>query len=349
MSSVVKSQFGKRGDGAEVFLYTMTNRNGVVAKVMDHGATLTALLAPDRSGSLADITLGYDDLDGYLSTSPYFGVIAGRVANRIARGKFTLDGKTYTLATNNGPNHLHGGVKGFDKVLWQGAESPTRDGVSVTFKYRSASGEEGYPGNLQASVTYTLTDTDALRLTYAATTDAPTPVNLTNHSYFNLAGKGTIRDHRLLLASHFYTPVDDTLIPTGEILHVAGTPFDFTAPRPIGERLAAVGGTPVGYDHNFVLDNGGRATPGLGASVYDPASGRVLEMYTTQPGVQFYSGNFLETEVGKNGMHYPQYSGFCLEAQHFPDSVNRPQFPPVILRPGETYRQTTEYRVSVQR
>jgi aldose 1-epimerase len=346
--SVVKSVFGKRSDGADVSLYTLTNRNGLVAKVTDQGAIWTAMLAPDKNGVLGDVTLGFDDLESYVGTNPYFGATVGRVGNRIARGRFELDGKTYSLAINNGPNHLHGGLNGFDKVLWRGEIRDTTDGPSVTFEYLSPDGEEGYPGNLSVTVTYTLTDNDALRIDYVATADAPTPVNLTNHVYFNLAGAGDILDHELTLASKFYTPVDDTLIPTGEIRYVADTPFDFSTPRAIGVRLAQVGGEPVGYDHNFVLENGGKLTPGFAARVREQTTGRVLEMYTTEPGVQFYSGNFLGTEIGKNNVRYAQYTGFCLEAQHFPDSLNHPQFPSVVLRPGQTYRQTTEYRFRVE-
>ncbi len=341
--SVKRTSFGKTPDGRQVYLYTLTNRNGLVAKITTYGATLTEMHVPDRNGRLGDIVLGFPTLSGYLKGHPYFGSTVGRVANRIAKGKFTLDGKEYTLATNNGPNHLHGGAVGFDKKVWQANPVASRLGPSVRFTYTSKDGEEGYPGNLKVAVTYTLTSDNALRIDYTATTDKATPVNLTNHTYFNLgAGKGDVLKYVATFAAKRYTPVDDTLIPTGEIAPVAGTPFDFTKPTSIGARFAQVGGDPTGYDHNYVRDLGG--TFGAAATVFDPATGRVLEMRTDEPGFQFYTGNFLDgTLTGKRGVVYKQHTGFCLEAQHFPDSINQPKFPSVVLRPGQTYRQRTEY------
>jgi aldose 1-epimerase len=340
--------FGTTSDGTAVDLYVLTNDHGVKAKVMTYGAILTELEVPDRDGKLGDVVLGFDDLKGYLAGHPYFGATVGRVANRIARGKFTVDGKEYTLATNNGPNALHGGRKGFDKAVWKAVPVESRDGVAVRFTYHSSDGEEGYPGDLTATVTYTLTDRNELRLDYTATTGKPTPVNLTNHTYFNLAGPaaGDILGHELMLAAERYTPVDDTLIPTGEIKPVRGTPLDFTTPATIGSRIDQLRGEPGGYDHNFVLRGGGKSLA-LAARVREPKTGRVMEMDTTEPGVQFYTGNFLDGSLkGKGGVVYRKHQGFCLEAQHFPDSVNHPNFPSMILRPGQTYRQTTVYKFS---
>jgi aldose 1-epimerase len=340
---VRKSAFGRTGDGAEVDLYTLTNRNGLTAKVTSYGAILTHLLVPDRSGNLGDVVLGFDTLEGYLGSHPFFGSTVGRVANRIARGEFELDGKVYHLAINNGPNSLHGGLKGFNRVLWNAEPQQGENGPSVRFSYLSRDGEEGYPGNLSVTVTYTLTDEDALEIRYTATTDQATPVNLTNHSYFNLAGEADILSHEMLLHADRFTPVDDTLIPTGEIRPVAGTPMDFTRPEAIGSRIGEVGGDPKGYDHNYVLNSGGDEKV-RSARVREPRSGRVMEVYTTQPGVQFYTGNFLDGSItGKGGQSYGKHAGFCLETQHFPDSVHHPNFPSVILRPGDTYRQFTAY------
>jgi aldose 1-epimerase len=343
-ASVVKQPFGATADGTPVDLYILTNAQGCVAKIMTYGATVTELWVPDKKGELGDVVLGFDSLDGYLAGCPYFGAIVGRVANRIARGTFTLDGKTYTLATNNGRNALHGGIKGFDKVVWKGRVVPSSEGPAVEFTYLSKDGEEGYPGNLNVSVVYTWTNQNALRIDYRATCDKATPVNLSNHSYFNLAGaaKENILRHRLMLAADAYTPVDAELIPTGEIAPVKGTPLDFTRPQRIGARIAQVGGNPAGYDHNYVLRPG--AGLRLAAQVDEITSGRHMTMLTTEPGVQFYTGNFLDgTITGKKGVVYQQYHGFCLEAQHFPDSVHHPNFPSTILRPGQVYRQTTVY------
>jgi aldose 1-epimerase len=348
VASIGRRPFGKTPDGKQVTLFTIENQNGCKARVMDYGAILTELWLPDRDGKLGDVVLGFDTLQGYLDGHPYFGATVGRVANRIAKGKFSLKGKDYKLAANNGPNHLHGGEKGFDKVLWHAATS--LDGKSVKFIYTSKDGEEGYPGALTASVTYTLTDDNELRLDYEATTDQATPVNLTHHSYFNLAGAaaGTILDHELTIRAGYYTPVDDTLIPTGEIKTVAGTPLDFLRPMAIGKRIDQLKGDPGGYDHNFVL-NGKLGELRTAAVLHDPKTGRTMELLTTEPGLQFYSGNFLDGKLkGKGGIAYVKHHGLCLEAQHFPDSVNQPGFPSVILEPGQVYRQTTIHRFTAR-
>ncbi len=346
--SLETMDFGKTPEGVPVSLYVLKN-GGITAKVMTYGAILTELDVPDRQGKPADVVLGFDNLEGYLAGHPYFGAAIGRVANRIAKGRFTLDGTEYSLAVNNGPNTLHGGLKGFDKVVWKAEDVSGPAGPAVKLTYQSRDGEEGYPGNLATSVTYTVTG-DALRIDYTATTDKATPVNLTNHSYFNLAGpaSGTILKHELMLAADQYTPVDDTLIPTGEIAPVKGTPLDFTTPMPIGARIDQLKGDPVGYDHNFVL-RGGSNGPALAARVHEPESGRVMEVFTTEPGIQFYTGNFLDGSLkGKGGVVYRKHQAFCLEADHFPDSVHHPNFPSVILRPGTTYNQTTIYKFSAR-
>jgi aldose 1-epimerase len=343
--TVEKLPFGKAG-GRAVDLYILTNAGGMVAKVMTYGATLTELYVPDRSGRLEDVVLGFDSLDGYLGKEPFFGATVGRVGNRIAKGRFTLDGKVYQLAVNDGPNHLHGGVRGFDKVVWDAKAVPGDGGPAVMFSYLSKDGEEGYPGNCGVTVVYTLTDSGALRLDYTVTTDRDTPVNVTNHSYFNLGGpeSGDILDHVLTLQADRFTPVDATLIPTGELMPVAGTPMDFRWPARIGAHIAEVGGHPVGYDHNYVINGGGGKLAPV-ATVYEPKSGRVMEVSSTEPGVQFYTGNFLDgTIAGKKGVVYRQHCAFCLETQHFPDSVNHPGFPSCILKAGGTYRSTTIYR-----
>jgi aldose 1-epimerase len=343
---VSKMDFGKTPDGRTVEIYTLTNGKAT-AKVMTFGATLTELLVPNRDGKLADVVLGFDTLQGYLAGHPYFGSTVGRYANRIAGARFTLNGKDYTLAKNNGPNSLHGGLKAFDKVVWKAEDVSGDRGAAVKFTYNSPDGEEGFPGNLKASVTYTLTYQNELRLDYSATTDKATPVNLSNHTYFNLAGlaSGPVLDHVLTLVADQYTPVDANLIPTGELAPVKGTPLDFTTPTAIGARFDQLQGDPVGYDHNFVL-RGGSGVP-FGARVYEPNSGRVLEMFTTEPGVQLYTANFLDgTLTGKGGVVYRKHQGFCLEAQHFPDSVHHPSFPSTILEPGKTYTQVTIYKFS---
>jgi aldose 1-epimerase len=337
--------FGKTPDGTPVDLYVLTNGK-ITAKVMTYGATLTELIVPDRNGRLADVVLGFDNLAGYLAGHPYFGATTGRVANRIAKGQFTLDGKEYKLALNNPPNALHGGIKAFDKVVWKAQDVSGQAGPAVRFSYVSPDGEEGYPGSLSVSVTYTVTPENELKIDYSATTNKATPVNLTNHSYFNLAGpaSGNILGHELMLAADQYTPGDDTMIPTGEIKSVKGTPLDFTNPTKIGAHIAEIPGEPGGYDHNYVLRGGGQA-PALAARVSEPVTGRVLEMFTTEPGVQFYTANFLDGSLkGKGGVVYKKNQAFCLEAQHFPDSVHHANFPTTILRPGEKYSQTTIYK-----
>jgi aldose 1-epimerase len=321
----------------------------MTAKVMTYGAILTELHVPDRDGKPADVVLGFDNLDAYLAGHPHFGATTGRVANRIAKGRFTLDGKEYKLAVNNGPNSLHGGLKGFDKVVWKAEDVSGPGGPAVKFSYKSPDGEEGYPGTLSVSVTYTVTPDNALKIDYAATTDKATPVNLTNHSYFNLAGaaSGTILDHELMLAADQYTPADDTLIPTGEIKPVRGTPLDFTSPTRIGARIDQIKKEIGGYDHNYVIRPDTRS-PAFAARVYEPASGRVLEMFTTEPGVQLYTANFLNGTHKNKGVAFQKHQGFCLEAQHFPDAVNHPEFPSIILRPGATYTQTTIYKFTTR-
>lgn len=347
-AGVEKSDFGKLADGTAIEAYTLTNTHGLKAKIITYGATLTELDVPDRSGQLGDVVLGFDTLEGYTADKAYLGATVGRVANRIAGGKFTLDGKEYSLAVNNGPNTLHGGLKGFDKVVWKAEPKSSKDGPAVQFTYHSPDGEENFPGNLNVTVVYTLTNKNGIRIDYTATTDKDTPVNLTNHSYFNLAGKGDVLGYELMLAADRYTPVDATQIPTGELKDVKGTPMDFTTAHPIGDHLAETDGDPKGYDHNYALNGGGKSLA-LAARAYDPSTGRVLEMFTTEPGVQLYTGNFLDgTMTGKNGFVYQQHSAFCLEAQHYPDSVNRPNFPSTILKPGQTYHQRTEYVFSTR-
>jgi len=341
-------------DGQEVELFTFTNANGIQVSITNYGGIVTSILAPDRNGELADIALGYDRAEDYLAGHPYFGSITGRYANRIAKGTFTLQGHEYGLAINNDPNHLHGGVEGFDKKIWKPRLVRNRLGPTLVLQYLSPDGEEGYPGNLDVEVTYTLTEDNALRIAYEATTDAPTVVNLTNHTYFNLAGEGsgeTILNHELKILASRYTPVDETLIPTG-IAPVEGTPLDFRTLTPIGKRIESdhpqleFG---LGYDHNFVIQTERSETPQLAAVVREPDSGRTLKVLTTEPGLQFYTGNFLDgSNVGKSGKPYEHRTGFCLEAQIFPDSPNPegkgPGYTSAVLEPGETYRQVTVYR-----
>lgn len=351
--SITKSDFGATKDGRKAELYTLTNAKGMVARITNYGGVVTELQAPDKNGKMDDIVLGFDTVAPYEDKSPYFGAIVGRYGNRIGKGKFTLDGKEYTLAVNNGENHLHGGLKGFDKVMWQAEPFQHEQGVGLKLHYLSKDMEEGYPGNLDVTVTYTLTNDNELKIEYRAQTDKPTVCNLTNHSYFNLAGQGqgTILDHVLMINADNFTPVDKGLITTGEILPVKGTPMDFTKPVAIGKGINAdteqikFGG---GYDHNWVL-NKKAGKMGLVAEVYEPTSGRVMEVYTEEPGVQFYAGNFLDgTLVGKNGKVYPYRSGLCLETQHYPDSPNKPSFPSVTLSPGQTYKTSTVYKFSAR-
>ncbi|MDP1621190.1 MAG: aldose epimerase family protein [Bacteroidales bacterium] len=342
----MKETFGK-ADGKEVFLYTLTNANGVIVKITNYGAIITSIVVPDRDGRLGDIVLGYDSLEQYIDNNPYFGAIAGRFANRIARGTFKLDGKSYQLAINNGNNSLHGGLKGFDKVVWDADDSGDSSSVQVKLKYLSRDSEEGFPGNLKVTVTYSLTDYNELTTLIEAETDQPTPVNLCNHTYFNLSeGNTSILRHILTLFADRFTQVNNELIPTGALPSVKGTSMDFSKPTAIGERIEKVKG---GYDHNYVLNK----KPGelsIAARMYDPQSGRQVEILTTQPGVQFYSGNFLDGTIrGKSGKVYNQHYGLCLETQHYPDSPNQPAFPNTILRNGEIFSETTIYRFSVIR
>ncbi len=336
-------------DGRPVDLYTLTNGNGVTVRITNYGGIVTEIHTPDNDGRLADVVLGYKDLDDYVKNNPFFGCIVGRYGNRIAKARFQLDGTTYTLAANNGPNHLHGGRVGFDKVVWDAETVEGPDKVGVMLKYTSKDGEEGYPGTLQTRVTYTLDNDNRLRIDYQAVTDKKTVVNLTNHSYFNLkdAGATPVLEHKLMLNADQFTPVDETLIPTGELRPVEGTPFDFREPTPIGARIQAdnqqirFGG---GYDHNFVI-NGDAGELRPAAKVFEPSTGRVMEVWTTEPGVQFYSGNFLDGSItGKNGAVYGQRHAFCLETQHYPDSPNQPDFPSTVLEPGEEYKTTTIYK-----
>jgi aldose 1-epimerase len=371
--------FGRTPDGRDAHLYPLQNRGGFRAEISDYGGTLVRLLAPDREGAFADVTLGFDSVERYAAHTAYFGALIGRHGNRIAGGRFSLDGHTYSLAQNNAPAgipcHLHGGNRGFDKVLWHAEPFRARDGEALRLRYRSPDGEENYPGRLDVTVVYTVAEMEnALRIDYEATTDRATIVNLTNHAYFNLAGegRGDVLGHRVVLHASRYTPVDAGLIPLGQLAPVAGTPFDFRTPHAIGERIDADDEQlrrGHGYDHNFVLDQTFAGTdlrpdassstdqtkavsqhpPHLAATVFEPQAGRTLEVLTTEPGVQFYSGNFLDGSLtGKSGQRYPRRSGFCLETQHFPDAPNQPAFPSTVLRPGETYRSTTVYRLGTR-
>jgi aldose 1-epimerase len=348
--SMRREPFGKMPDGKTVEIFTLTNARGIELRAISYGGIIASLRAPDRNGKLDDIVLGFDRLEDYLKDHPFFGAIIGRYGNRIAKGQFSLDGQTYKLATNNGPNHLHGGVRGFDKVLW--SAEPVSGQNAIVFSRTSPDGEEGYPGNLRVQVTYTLTDKNELRVDYRATTDKPTVVNLTQHSYFNLAGQasGDILGHQLMLNADRYTPVDQTLIPTGERALVQGTPFDFRRPTAIGARINEEHAQlkhGLGYDHNWVLNRSGGGLQ-LAARVIEPKSGRTMEIRTTEPGIQFYSGNFLDGKLtGKQGAQYKHRTGFCLETQHFPDSPNQPKFPSTTLRPGSEYRTSTVFTFGV--
>ncbi|WP_416139008.1 aldose epimerase family protein [Hymenobacter psoromatis] len=344
--------FGKTADGTEIQLFTLTNAHGLKASISTLGGTLTSLLVPDKDGKMSDVILGFDNVSGYLSpafkkANPYFGALIGRYGNRIAKGQFTLDGKTYHVGINNNGNSLHGGNVGFNQKVWTAKPGTSADGETLTLKYLSKDGEEGYPGNLTVTVVYTLTADNALKIDYTATTDKATPINLTNHAYFNLAlgQRKDVLAHMVTIPADRYTVVDANLIPTGELRPVKGTPFDFTTPHAIGERIAQV---PGGYDHNWVLNQ----TTGQhsAATVFEPTTGRTLEVTTDQPGVQFYTGNFLDgTLTGKGGVVYGKHAGFCLETQHFPDSPNQPKFPSTILKPGETYHTTTSYTFGVRK
>lgn len=348
---------GKAGPATDqpVTRFTLINRNNVVVRCIEYGAIITEVRVPDKAGRFADVVLGFDKLEDYLKGHPYFGTNVGRCANRIANARFTLDGREFQLFANNGPHHLHGGRDGFDKKYWRGEPFLGATGPGVKFTYTSPDGEEGYPGRLSVTVSYTLTDNDELVIDFRATTDKPTICNLAHHSYFNLAGHdaGPVTDHLVEIAAKEYTPADESLIPTGQIAPVAGTPFDFTRPKPIKQDLEKAGGKPVGYDLNYVLDKGQTDRPEFAARVTEPRTGRVLLVYTTEPGLQFYTGNFLDgSHVGKGGAKYGQYHGFCLEPQKFPDSVNKPQWRErsnPVLRPGDTYKQTTIYKFAVEK
>ena len=355
-SGASSTQFGTLANGQSTQLYTLRNAHGIEIQLTNYGGIITSLKTPDRTGRIADIVLGYDNLPAYVANSPYFGAIVGRYANRIARGHFTLDGTTYTLAINNGPNSLHGGLRGFDKVVWNARPFQNQEGPGVALDYTSANGEEGYPGTLHATVTYTLTPDDRLIVDYAATTDKATPINLSQHSYWNLAGNASrdILGHVLTINADGITPVDSTLIPTGEIMPVQGTPFDFRTPHAIGERVDQRQNTQIrygnGYDHNWVLNRGGAAADALvlAARVVEPTSGRTMEISTTQPGLQFYSGNFLDgSNIGKGGVVYHFRYGLALETQHFPDSPNHSTFPSTILRPGQQFHSRTVFKFGV--
>jgi len=349
--NIEKEQFGKTKAGKVTSIYTLTNANGCEVKITNYGGIVVSVKVPDRNGKLADVVLGYETLDEYIKNNPYFGALIGRYGNRIAKGKFTLNGKEYTLAVNNGQNHLHGGIVGFDKVLWDAKEIKQAQGVGLKLTYMSKDGEEGYPGNLAVTVRYLWTNDNELRIEYAATTDQQTVVNLTNHSYFNLAGKGDILGHELMIDADKFTPVDEGLIPTGELRNVAGTPMDFRKATAIGARIEQQDEQlkfGLGYDHNWVL-NRYDGSLRLVSRVHEPTAGRVLEVHTTEPGVQFYCGNFLDgTITGKYGTVYHKRHGFCLETQHFPDSPNKPSFPSTVLNPGDKYTSTTIYKFATR-
>ncbi len=346
LNCIEESYFGSTAEGDSASLFTMKNKNGLVVKLSNYGGIITEIRTPDRNGKAGNIVLGFDNLEQYLAGHPYFEAIVGRYANRIAHAMFSLDGETFSLAANNGNNHLHGGLKGFDKVVWDAKPVVDPERCALKLTYLSPDGEEGYPGNLELTVSYELLD-DRLIISYNATSDKATPLNLTNHSYFNLAGTGDVLDHILYINASRYTPSDENLIPTGELAYVEGTPFDFRKPHPIGARLQEAGGNPIGYDHNFVID-GKEKTMVRCAKVMDPGSGRFLEVSTTEPGLQFYTGNFLDGSLKSGERRYEQYSGFCLETQHFPDSPNQPNFPGTILRPGERYESQTIFRFGVE-
>jgi len=346
---IKKRDFGQSVDGKPVHLYTLTNAGGMEVTITNYGATVVSLVVPDRDGKPADVVLGYDRLEDYIAGKQYFGCIAGRYANRIAEGKITLKGTEYRLTINDGDNHLHGGRRGFDKMVWQGQEFEDNVGIGLKFAYLSPDGEEGYPGNLACTVIYTIGAANELKIDYHATTDKASIVNLTNHAYFNLAGAGSgqILNHELMICADRFTPIDSCLIPTGEMRSVESTPFDFTRPTTIGARIDHDDEQLVfgkGYDHNWIL-NRDIAGPCLAARAYERISGRRLEVFTTQPGIQFYSGNFLDKEIGaKDGLTYYHRGGFCLETQHFPDSPNHPNFPSTVLDPGSKYEHTTIYK-----
>ena len=348
--NITKAPFGGTPDGQPVDIYTLRNANGVEARICNYGGIIVSLKVPDKNGKLGDVVLGYDSLDSYIKNNPFFGCVVGRYANRIANGKFTLNGQEYTLAVNNGPNALHGGLKGFDKVVWEGKSIASSSGPALELRYLSKDGEEGYPGNLSVTALYTLTADNGLRLDYTATTDKDTVINLSQHSYFNLAGSGDVLNHEVMIAADKFTPVDATMIPTGELRPVKGTPLDFTKPMKIGARINAddeqikLGS---GYDHNYVLDKpAGKLA--LAARIFEPASGRVMEVLTTEPGLQFYTANHLDGITGKGGWVYQKRHAFCMEPGHFPDSPNHPTFPSSVLKRGQEFKSTIIYRFSVR-
>ena len=350
--TLTHSRFGQLPDGTPVELYTLRNSHGMEAQIMTYGGIVTSLKVPDKRGKLDDVVLGYDTLDAYLKSTPYFGALIGRYGNRIAKGQFSLDGVTYTLATNNGVNALHGGLKGFDKVVWTARPLPTANGPSLIMTYVSRNGEEGYPGNLLVTAVYSVTEDNALKVEFTATTDRKTVVNLTHHSYFNLRGSGDVLGHIVTINADKFTPVDSGLIPTGELRPVAGTPFDFTTPSAIGARIGQTQDEQIvlgqGYDHNWVLNKRGSELS-LAAKVHEPMTGRTMEVWTTEPATQFYTGNFLDgTLVGKGGWTYQKRNGFCFEPQHYPESPNHPAFPSTELKPDETYRNTIIYKFGAE-
>lgn len=350
---IEKKLFGTMPTGEKIYVYTLKNDSGMQVKIINFGAIVNSITAPDKNGVFADVSTGYDSLDGYINDKSYFGAIVGRYGNRIGKGKFTLDGEEYQLTINDGENHLHGGLKGFDKVIWDAEPSVTDSTQALKLTYHSADGEQGYPGNLTLEVVYTLDNDNELSIDYKATTDKPTIINPTHHSYFNLTGdfKNTILNHKLMLDADYFTPVDKGLITTGELLPVENTPMDFRRPTAIGDRIDADFEQLIfgkGYDHNWVLNNFDGSVR-KAASLYDESSGRYMEVWTDQPGIQFYSGNFLDgTAIGKNGVTYNHRTGLCLETQHYPDSPNKPEFPSVVLKPGGTYTQTTVYKFMVK-
>jgi aldose 1-epimerase len=343
--------FGKTVDGKSVEIYTLRNGRGMEARIITYGGIVVSLKTPDKNGNFADVVLGYDHLDGYLKKNPYFGALVGRYGNRIAKGKFALNGKSFSLAANNGPNHLHGGIKGFDKVVWTAKSVETSDGPALQLNYLSKDGEEGFPGNLSVTAVYTLANDNALRLDFAATTDQDTICNLTHHSYFNLRGSGDVLDYVVQINADQFTPTDAGMIPTGELRPVAGTPFDFRKPIAIGARINSDDEQikfAKGYDQNWIFDKP-PGQLGLVARVFEKTSGRCMEVFTTEPGMQFYTGNFLDGDIiGKGGRAYPRRSAFCMEPQHFPDSPNHPHFPSVELKPGQIYKNTILYKFSTE-
>ena len=353
--SVKKADWGKTAEGTAVEIYTLKNSAGAEAQIITYGSTVVSLKMPDKNGKFADVVLGYDSIADYEKNQAYIGALVGRYANRIAKGRFTLDGKEYVLAKNNGENHLHGGLKGFDKVVWTARGFVDKTGANVELNYLSRDGEEGYPGNLSVKVVYSLTENNELKIVYSAETDKNTIVNLTQHSYFNLAGAGVgdILNHQLTIYADKFTPTDNGSIPTGELRSVKGTPFDFLTPQKIGARINQADEQLKfgnGYDQNWILNKTAGKSPSLAATVYEPVSGRVMEVYTTEPGLQFYAGNYLDGAIkGKSGQNYPRRSGFCLETQNFPDSPNKSNFPSPVLKTGETYRPTTLYKFSAKK